>query len=644
MISSCVELPRPSFCNWIALSVMAIVFLGLSGPLEAQQKKKKPKEVIPVPTRTIQATEVREDLYEQAVRSAQRIDELVQKNYEKYNITPNPPAEDGAFVKRVYLDLTGTIPNYKQARMFLTSKHDYKHQFMVDALLSSEGYALHWYNFWADLLRINDRLANNVPGHSYAEWVRQCLEENKPYDQMVYEMLSAEGKIWENPASGYIYRDSGMPLDAVNNTVRIFLGTQIGCAQCHDHPFDKWTQKDFYQMAAFTNGVRTRIGSRDKKFGGKNIVNHMRNEVKKFDEKYDGGGKYNRFLLGNLNDIHDIKRDLKYPHDYAYDDAKPNQKVVAKSIFDPQPKVEKGETPRQAIAKWMTSRENPRFTKTIVNRLWKQCFGMGLIEPVDDMTDDTVSENPELMEFLISEMQRLDFDMKEFLRIICYTQTYQRAATMKEPSLADVYHFPGPILRRMTPEQAWDSFITLAVRNPSNYQKEPASLQGELLNIDLTKITGEELYKRDTELREKTNYKHRKARKEGWDYKGMLLARAAELPQPTPANHFLRQFGQSDRETIQGTSMQGSVPQVLQMFNGILTHLTLHSDSLLVQNILNERGTTKRIDIIFISVLNRYPTEREQSLALREIRRNGDDGYGNVIWSLVNTREFLFLQ
>ncbi len=131
---------------------------------------------------------------------------------------------------------------------------------LIDQLLNSPGYASHFYNYWTDVLRVTERLANNVPGRPYAEWIKVCLETNKPYDKMVYEMLTAEGKIFENPAAGYILRDSGMPLDAMNNTVRIFLGTQIGCAQCHDHPFDRWKQKEFYQMAAFTAGTQTRRG------------------------------------------------------------------------------------------------------------------------------------------------------------------------------------------------------------------------------------------------------------------------------------------------------------------------------------------------------------------------------------------------
>ncbi len=626
------------------LCAVIILLLG-SVPVHAQRKKPaKKKEVIPVPVRPITIAPLDDTQKKQLARSARVIDSLVESNYRKHGIKPNPMTTEEQFVRRLYLDVTGAVPKYKQARTYLRTRSKGKRERLIDRLLEDPGYASHNYNYWADILRISERITNNVPGRPYAEWVKKSLEDNKPYDKFVYEMLSAEGKIWENPAAGYIQRDAGMPLDAVNNTVRIFLGTQIGCAQCHDHPFDRWTQKEFYQMAAYTYGVRTSRSARDKMFGGKNIVSHLRNELKKVDDKYDGGGKYNRFLNANLRDVYDIKRTLVLPNDYQYDDGKPKEKVTPHAIFDPQPVLKPGDTPRMIIAKWITSRENPRFTKTIVNRLWKRAFGLGLIEPVDDMKDDTVATNPQLLDFLISEMHRLNFDIKEFMRIIYNTKTYQRQSTLVENELGTDYHFPGPILRRMTPEQVWDSFITIAVTPPKPYQREPAFVQANLLKIDLTSISPEEVYARDKELRRITAYKFRKARDDQFKHEGLLLVRASELPQPVPPSHFLRQFGQSDRETIQGNFDDGSVPQILQMFNGPLTHLLLHKKSSLVANVQAQKTPDDRVDTIFLSVLSRYPDRDEKKIALEEIRTNGAAGYGNVIWALVNTREFLFVQ
>ena len=633
--------------------VWAIVcFVSLLGvaPVLAQGNKgktppKKPEPPVHIPERKVKLTPINSASRPKALASASKVDELMEANYKKFNVTPNPTASDEQFLRRVYLDLVGTIPTQKQVRQFTLNTDSEKRSKLIDVLLSQEGYSSNFYNYWADILRLKDnQLTNNVPGRPYCEWVKECLETNKPYDEFVYEMLTAEGKVWDNPAAGYILRDSGMPLDAMNNTVRVFLGTQIGCAQCHNHPFDRWTQKEFYEMAAFTFGTATRRGGADKKFGGGNVVNKLRDEMKKVDDKFDGGGKYNRFLIGNLFEVYDNGAKLVLPHDYQYDDGKPKQQVAAKAIFGPPATIEKGVSPRITFAKWLTSPQNPRFAKTIANRLWKRSFGVGLIEPVDDMKDESKPENPELMDFLTSEMVRLKFDLKEYLRIVCNTKAYQRDSTHAEVNASDEYHFPGPLLRRMTAEQVWDSFITLAVTKPDEYQKEPARVEAKLLNIDLTKATAQVIYDHSKELSSPEIKKSRDARNKPYSYKGLLLVRASELPNPQPPGHFLRQFGQSDREAIEVSSEDGSVPQVLQMFNGPITHMLLEPESLMYKTVTAEKSSEAKVEVIFQSILARRPTPPERQAALAEIKAHGDAGYGNVIWALVNTREFLFVQ
>jgi hypothetical protein len=629
----------------MVLCVTAAV-VGQSAGLHAQQRKKSPKKAeppVPVPTRKVVIEKVDPNTKTQVLASAKIVDKLVDANYLKHKIKPNTTTTDEQFVRRAYLDITGAIPTYKQVRTFLNNRDAEKRSKLIDTLLNSPEAAGHLYNYWADVLRLRDReVTNNAPGRPYSEWIKVCLETNKPYDQWVYEMLTAEGKYLDNPATGYLLRDSGMPLDAMNNTVRIFLGTQIGCAQCHDHPFDKWKRKEFYEVAAYTFGTAYRRGAGDKMFGGGNVINKMREELKTIDDKFDGGGKYNRFLQGNLIEVYDNNAKLTLPHDYQYDDAKPKAPVSPKTIFDPQPTIGKGDSPRVVFAKWLTSPENPRFAKTIANRMWKRLFGVGQIEPVDDMHDETVAENPELMAFLTKEMVRLKFDVKEYLRILLNTQVYQRQASEAQLAGGSEYHFPGPILRRMSPEQVWDSFINLAVF--SDYQAEPAKVQAEILNVNLAKASAEQIFKRDQELREVTNGKHKDARDKNFTYQGQLLARAAELPCPMPPNHFLRQFGQSDRESIEASSRDGSVPQVLQMFNGPITHMILHPKSLMYDTVMEDSKPEDRVTTIFLTILSRRPTAEEKAMALAEIKENGQAGYGNVIWALVNTREFLFVQ
>jgi hypothetical protein len=196
----------------------------------------------------------------------------------------------------------------------------------------------------------------------------------------------------------------------------------------------------------------------------------------------------------------------------------------------------------------------------------------------------------------------------------------------------------------MTAEQVWDSFITMSVSKPEEYQKEPARVEAKLLNIDLSKATATMIYEHNKELASSDIKKEREARNKPYSYKGQLLVRASELPSPQPPGHFLRQFGQSDREAIEVSSEDGSVPQVLQMFNGPITHMLLEPESMMYKNVIAEKSVDGRIDVIFQSILARRPAPSERQAANAEIKAHGDAGYGNVIWALVNTREFLFVQ
>ena len=269
-------------------------------------------------------------------------------------------------------------------------------------------------------------------------------------------------------------------------------------------------------------------------------------------------------------------------------------------------------------------------------------MGTGLIEPVDDILDKSVPSNPELMQYLESEMKRLDFDMKEYLRIVFNSDVYQREACADEVPLGEPYHYPGPNLRRMTAEQAWDSFLTLAVVDPDEYKEMPAKIRTEVVGLDLNAVSAKKLL--DAEFKSAEIDGSQGKRQAKYTYKGVLLARASELPSPVPANHFLRMFGQSDRELISASATVGSVPQVLFMFNGPITHMLLEKNSTIYNNVMRKKAVADRVKVIFLTILNREPDEAELDLAKKEVAKSEMAGYGNLIWSLVNTREFLFVQ
>ncbi|MDP7017057.1 MAG: DUF1549 domain-containing protein [Pirellulaceae bacterium] len=577
-------------------------------------------------------------------RGAAKIDELVAANYRIHGITPNPLTTDEQFVRRIYLDITGTVPNYRQAKTFIEAKDSSKRSRLIDRLLSSSGYASHTYNWFANILRLTDRPDPNIYAKPYNEWVKQAIRDNMAFDKMVRAMLTAEGKVWDNPPAGFWLRDAGMPLDSINNTVRVFLGTRIGCAQCHDHPFDRWTQREFYELAAFSYGVKTRLDRRDGIFKNGNPITRVRAELKRQDPTHKGNGPFVRLLRSNMYAVtDDTRRKLKLPHDYQYDNGKPGD-LVEPSVLFADAALTEGASPRETLANWMTSKENPRFAKTIANRLWKRSFGVGVIEPADDMRDETEAENEQLMEYLIAIMRYLDFDLKEFQRVIYNTRTYQRQASTQQVAATDVYHFPGPLLRRMTAEQAWDTLLTLAVYSPDSIQLPSTKNVKAIIDVDLTSVTAGEAVAKADQFEESFGRKAQNKWRRELGYKGQLLARASELPSPLPPDHFLRQFGQGDRELISGSTVDGSVPQILTMFNGPVTHMMLEKGSVIYDEVVKAKTMNDRVDVIFLSILGRKPTNADRQLAIREIRAGNNAGYGNVIWALINTREFLFVQ
>lgn len=573
----------------------------------------------------------------QVLRSAARIDEIIEADLARRGIEPNPMSSHEQFMRRAYLDVTGRVPRGRRAWTFLASKMPEKRSLLIDHLLNQPGYASHLFNYWASILRLNDTGSNRLYLRPYGDWLKECFQDNVAFDQMVYEMLTAEGKTWENPAVGYKLRDRGMPLDNLNNTVRNFLGTQIGCAQCHDHPFDRWTQQEFYELAAFEGGVRTGTPPKADNVPDNKLVNSLRESLDPRE-----GQRLRQFVAANRHQVFEVPNaKLKYPFDYVYSNAEPGEVAKAKVIFGETPKLEPGQSRREAFALWLTSKDNPRFALTIANRMWKRAMGVGVIDPVDEITDDTKPSNPELMDFLVSEMIRLDFNLKEFMRIIFHTRTYQRQVTYAGYDPAEPYYFPGPVLRRMTAEQVWDSLLTLSIKSPEAFLRPDDSEYIAALDLDGDASKDEILavLKKVPEAQTAMNQEERTQR-----YQNVTLRRASELQQPLPAAHFLRQFGQSDREIISEGSTEGTVPQLLALFNGPITHMMLEAGSVIYTEVDQAAGITNRVRIIFLSILGRMPTSDEMSVASSEIRESKAAGYGNVIWALLNTREFLFIQ
>lgn len=690
-----------------------------------------------------------------------RIDSILAGAWKEAGVKPNPMASDEVFVRRVYLDVVGRIPSYEETSRFLQSKAPKKRAELIDELLASEGYVNHFYNYWADILRINTAASasqNVMP--FYIEWVREALRENKPYDEFVRELLVAQGQAWENGAVGYYIRDRGMPLDHMANTVRIFLGTRLECAQCHDHPFDDWTQMDFFNMAAFTYGVNPN-GSN---YG---ILGDARKAVQQNKEMPDQKKKdlaaamtevtrlvRNNYLVSHRNSL------PKLPHDYKYDDAKPNQVIKPRTMFGEDPKVEDIEKRVEIYADWMTSTENPLFTTVITNRLWKKLMGVGIYDSVDEFTAYSEPSNPELMTFLEEQMEASGYDMKAFLRLILNSEVYQREATGDDIQSDEEYAFTGPVLRRMTAEQIWDSLVTLVNPTPEmenwkrdqlfhlrmaeqeamqdvlcemeekemvryaeviakkqkELEKEEETLRAQIAEAQKAKDTkrvselNREVGRMRTRLREEvvelvfrpemkevgvetvameapsgtmmkmnpmmmdgngsSSAELRKLQakaesemiaaemkemgmaddKEKKQYasfrKSSLnsMLRAAHIASPAQPGHFLREFGQSDRDTIENANSDASVPQALAMLNGSTFNQVVHPQSVLARTVKEAKTPEQKIDRIYLSVLARKPTKKEKDVLLSHVEKRGSNLYVDATFALLNGQEFWFVQ
>ncbi len=425
--------------------------------------------------------------------NAQFIDQIIESKLRSYNQRPNKEISNETFLRRAYLKIIGRIPTLDETQEFLAQRDRKARGQLIDKLLASDGYDKNWYIYWADILRAKTRVSNRgSDGYPFVRYIKDSIAANIPYDHWVEEMLSSTGPMWVrgNGAVGYFYRDEGMGLDNMSNTVRVFLGTSLECAQCHDHPFDRWTQKQFYEMAAFTNGAARMQRKNDELGKLSKLVRSAQNKSPEERNKIRRAFLPVQDILSpGLDDLG--KGSISLPNDYQYDNAKPGEKLEAKTIFGlvvelDESLEEKGS--RSSYASWLASSNNPRFTTVIANRLWKTAFGYGLIEPVDNMYDDTLPTHPKMMLHLEKLMVALDYDMKEFLRIIYNTRAFQREAPARDIAARDTkdeslpievkwvisgpnpdyptrgaapYFYQGPVMERMSGEQIWDSLVSL---------------------------------------------------------------------------------------------------------------------------------------------------------------------------------------
>ena len=416
----------------------------------------------------------------EVLQAAAKIDQLLEADLRTRKLQPLPIVAEDTFVRRSYLNIVGRIPTAMEASRFLDDKTPDKRTRLIEHLVSSPGYDSSAFNYFADLLRL--QTGEEQYGLGWHVWLRNSLASDKPWNKIVHEMLSAEGHASKNPAVGYYLRDRGMLLDNVSNTVQVFLGHQIGCAQCHDHPFDSWTQMEYYEMAAFSGGIAYR--SDEARQLVDKVAEHSRNnhpgmnralKSKKKATRAKARGSLLRRLNGemryllryfNRNEIAESKsQQLKLPDDYQYKDGEPGEAVKPATLFGAQASDVNPEDRRKVFADWVTGGDNPYFAKVIANRLWRRTFGHGLVDPVDDWNEKLKGSHPEVLTYIEKVMKGVGYRTRDFERILYHTKLFQRQVSPVESTPGTDYHFVGPQLRRMSAEELYDSFTVLSFGN-----------------------------------------------------------------------------------------------------------------------------------------------------------------------------------
>ncbi len=342
------------------------------------------------------------------------VDELVYAHWRDMHLLPSDLCSDEVFLRRVYNDLIGLLPTVEERRRFLTDTTPKKRERLIDALLQREEFLDMWVMKWAETLQI--RTVNGVSPKGlqvYDRWLRDRVRAGATIDQIVQEVIPAKGGTFENPASNY-YQTETTPQLLAENVAQVFLGTRIQCAQCHNHPFDRWTMDDYYGFAAFFSQVGYKQAADPRE----------------------------------LTIFNAATGDMKHPVS-----GKP---VPPKFLGDVAPTMSPGEDYRQSLAKWLASKKNPAFARNTANVVWAQFFGIGIVEQVDDIRVSNPPSNPQLFAALGDHLAEYNFDIKPLIRDICNSRTYQLSTQRNASNAWDERHFSHSRIRRMRAEVLLD--------------------------------------------------------------------------------------------------------------------------------------------------------------------------------------------
>jgi hypothetical protein len=347
------------------------------------------------------------------------VDGPIWDKLKQLNLTPSVSASESTFLRRVHLDIIGRLPTPKEAEEFLTDSQKDKRTRLIDNLLARREYADHWANKWADLLRPNPYRVGIKAVYNFDGWIRDSFRQNKPYDQFVRELITSKGSSYRDGAT-VLFRDRREPEEATTIICQLFLGIRLDCAKCHHHPFEIWSQDDFYSMAAYF----ARLGHR-----GEGVSPPI------------SGGEEILFTAASGSVKHPVHGKL----------------MVPKPLFGKTGEISDNADPRESLAQWITSSDNPYFSRVIVNRVWADLMGRGLVEPVDDLRATNPATNGVLLESLAAEFRKQGYDLKKLIRLITTSHAYQLSSIPNENNASDNRNYSRHYRQRLRAEVLLDA-------------------------------------------------------------------------------------------------------------------------------------------------------------------------------------------
>lgn len=498
------------------------------------------------------------------------IDQSVKQTLKDEEVPASTLSSDAEFLRRAYLDLVGVIPDAKEAKAFLDSNDEQKRAKLIDQLLNDSRFGKNMADVWQRRLITETSDVRRLNRKPLIDWLTEQFNSNTAWNKLVYDLITATGEQNKNGAVTYFLGNS--TIDRITDSVtRQFLGVQLQCAQCHDHPFTEWTQNEYWGMAMFFKKVAIDNPNRAAKDGSSPGVSEISlSRDPKARKKRQG------------------KRVLRLPI---------SAKRVEPGFVQSKEKLNlDGETPfRPVLAKWITTDENPYFAKAMINRTWAHFFGRGLINPVDDLQPGLESSHPEIMTALSEGFISNGYDVKELIRAIMNSETYQRTSKPVQGNEdADPEIYSRVMVKVMTPGQLFDSLKSVLSQ-------------------------GQTASRNETPQQKQRRIQLMKRRRNGASQREQFIDFFKYDPFQNP------------------TEYSAGIPQALRMMNS-----REFSNFGLVNSVIREGMEPKAaIEHLYLSTLSRRPTEQEQSFLLSKINKQDfRSSYNDILWALLNCSEF----